>query len=76
MKKYLFFALALLAVACNNDKDEPQREWLTLDFEDVGVVADNPSTWSYVKEGYAWIDPTTSLYHEAIFTNDYGYEYK
>ncbi|MBR5333784.1 MAG: lipoprotein, partial [Alistipes sp.] len=21
MKKYLFFALALLAVACNNDKD-------------------------------------------------------
>ena len=77
MKKYLFFALALLAVACNNDKDEPQREWVTIDFETENfqqLSATSPSTWGYVKGGYAWIDPTTSLYHEAIFTNDYGYE--
>ena len=76
MKKYLFFALALLAVACNNDKDEVQREWVTLDFEADNFqqkVATLPNTWYFMKEGYSWIELITSLYHEALFTNDYGY---
>ena len=76
MKKYLFFALALLAVACNNDKDDVQREWVTVDFEQNNfkqMAATSSSSWNFMKEGYSWIDPSTSLYHEAKFTNDYGY---
>ena len=76
MKKYLFFALALLAVACNNDKEDVHREWVTVDFEQGNfkqMAATSSSSWSFMKEGYNWIDPSTSLYHEAKFTNDYGY---
>lgn len=73
MKKLLLFAFTLAMVACNNDNDKQDRKWLTLDFEDMTIVADNPSTWSYVTEGYSWNDATTQLAHEAIFTTDYGY---
>lgn len=76
MKKLLLFAFTLAMVACNNDNDKQDRKWLTLDFEDNifdANVAEIASTWSFVKEGYTWIEPQTSLYHEAKFTYDYGY---
>ena len=77
MKKLLFFALALVvAVACEKDNDEPEVATFTIDFEDSlfdSDVAEVPSTWNFVLEGYSWIEPSTSLYHEVIFTHDYGY---
>lgn len=76
MKKLLFFALALVAVACNDENKETEREWVTVDFEQnlfKEMTAAVPCTWNFMLEGYTWIEPNTSLYHEAEFTHDYGY---
>ena len=76
MKKFLILALSLVAMACSKDNEEPQREWITLDFEAAtfsSKVATSPSSWSFVQEGYGWQDSATSLSHSSIFTNDYGY---
>lgn len=77
MKKLLFFALALVAVACSDEDNDPQREWVTVDFEQNNfkqMTATSPSTWGYVTKGYGWTDAATSLQHEAKFTSDYGYD--
>ena len=79
--KHIFyiFTLAIAAlslVACNNDDEQAEVKTYTIDFEDNlfdADVADIASTWSFVKEGYSWIEPHTSLYHETKFTYDYGY---
>ena len=79
--KHIFyiFTLAIAAlslVACNNDDEQAEVKTYTIDFEDNlfdADVADIASTWSFVKEGYSWIEPHTSLYHETEFTYDYGY---
>ena len=77
MRKFLLLALTFALVACSNDNDEQTKvATYTIDFEDNifdANVAEIASTWSFVKEGYTWIEPQTSLYHEAKFTYDYGY---
>lgn len=81
MKRFFYiFGLAIVTlslVACNNDNDEqPEVVTYTIDFEDSHLdpaVAEIASTWSFVKEGYSWIEPNSALYHEAKFTHDYGY---
>ena len=70
---------AMFSACGDNQADEPGSEGnsYTIDFEGDyfdNLVATTPSTWSFMQPGYAWIDTHTSLYHEAIFTNDYGYE--
>lgn len=77
MKRIIIIFALLVAVACQKENDEQNEvATFTIDFEDSlfdSDVAEVASSWNFVLEGYSWIEPNTSLYHEAIFTHDYGY---
>lgn len=78
---YTFFcaALCLAFAACAEEDGQqpaPPKATYTIDFEDAAFeskVATEPSTWEFMKEGYAWQEEQTTLSHSANFTFDYGY---
>ena len=78
MRRY-FLSLLLGALAlsgCSVSEPGNEGNTYTIDFESDyfdNIVADNPSMWGFMTEGYSWIDTHSSLYHEAIFTHEYGY---
>lgn len=73
-----FAAIAMALVACAEKEYIDKDEYLTstITFEEPALadkVATSPSTWDFVKEGYAWQEPEFKLTHTAQFHSDYGY---